>query len=145
MAASEFGLGDDMGRYAIIKNGVVTGIAVSNADFAASQGWVAAPDTVQEGDGYDDGQFTPQEPAVAEPDPVKSISRFQARVALRNAGMLTQVENVVAASDELTQMAWADTVQWNRDSPTINALATQIGLTQPQIDTLFEAASKIEV
>lgn len=44
-------------RYAIIENGTVVNAAEATAEFAAEQGWVAAPDDVQAGWTYD-GQFT---------------------------------------------------------------------------------------
>jgi hypothetical protein len=55
-------------RYAIIENGVVVNVAVADAEFAAAQGWVSCPDTVQIGDTYDGQTFTPAPPApVVEP------------------------------------------------------------------------------
>lgn len=73
------------------------------------------------------------------------ISRFQARAALMQAGLLDQVEAAVAASDDpLIALAWADTTVWPRTSPTIAALADTVGLTGAQIDDLFRAAAQIQ-
>lgn len=51
-------------RYAIIENGVAVNVVVADAEFAATQGWVACPDA---GPGwtYADGVFTA--PVVVEP------------------------------------------------------------------------------
>lgn len=72
------------------------------------------------------------------------VSRFQARAALLQAGLLDQVEQaVVAANDPFITLAWAETLEWRRDSPTLNALASGLGLTGEQIDDLFRTAATI--
>ena len=70
-------------------------------------------------------------------------SRFQAKAALLQAGLLTQIEALMASADPLAQLAWAEAVEFRRDSPTIAALATGAGLTETQIDDLFRAAMTI--
>jgi len=55
-------------RYAIIENGVVVNVAVADAEFAAAQGWVSCPDTVQIRDTYDGQTFTPAPPAPPPPE-----------------------------------------------------------------------------
>jgi hypothetical protein len=72
------------------------------------------------------------------------VSRFQARAALHTAGLLEQVEAAVASAGPLAQMAWADAVEFRRDSPTIAALAAEIGLSSAQIDDLFRTAAQIQ-
>jgi hypothetical protein len=71
-------------------------------------------------------------------------SRFQARAALHQAGLLAQAEEFVAQADTLVQIAWADAIEFRRNSPTINAMAQGLGLTDEQIDDLFRAAMQIE-
>lgn len=86
----------------------------------------------------------PAAPVVEVPDPVPQVvSRFQARAALHQAGLLTAAEAAVAAADTLTQIAWADAQEFRRNSPTIAALAASIGLTETQIDDLFRQAATI--
>lgn len=78
------------------------------------------------------------------PPPVPGVvSRFQARAALHNAGLLAGVEAAVAAADPFTQIAWADATEFRRDSPTIAALAVALGMTGAQLDDLFRAAALI--
>lgn len=78
------------------------------------------------------------------PDPVPTvISRFQARAALMDAGLLADAELAIADADPLTQLAWAEATEWRRDSPTIAALADAIGLTADQVDDLFRTAAQI--
>ena len=83
--------------------------------------------------------------ALVLPAPVpQTVSRFQARAALLQIGKLADAEAVVAQADAITQLAWAEAIEWKRSSPALNGLAEAIGLTQPEIDDLFRAAAEIE-
>ena len=72
------------------------------------------------------------------------VSRFQARAALLAAGLLADVEAAIADAEPLTQLAWAEAVEWKRNSPTIAAIGAALDLTDAQIDDLFRAAAQIE-
>lgn len=74
----------------------------------------------------------------------QEVSRFQARAALMLAGHMPAVAAAIAAADPLAQLAWSDAQVFRRDSPTIAALATAIGMTAAQIDALFIQAAQIE-
>lgn len=77
------------------------------------------------------------------PVPV-TVSRFQARAALLAADLLQAVEAAIAASgNPVAQLAWADAVEFRRDSPTIAAMAAALGLTDAQVDNLFRTAAGI--
>jgi hypothetical protein len=81
---------------------------------------------------------------VVEPVPVPEIvSRFQARAALMDAGLLDAVEAAIDQAGPRERLAWAETVEWNRDSPTIAAIGAALGLTSDQIDDLFRRAASI--
>ena len=71
-------------------------------------------------------------------------SRFQARAALHMAGLLPAVEEFIADADPLVKIAWADAVEFRRTSPTINAMAAGLGMTDEQVDELFRTAMQIE-
>ena len=71
-------------------------------------------------------------------------SRFQAKAALHLAGLLPAVEAAIAQADPLTQMAWAEAVEYSRHSPAILALAGALELTDEQVDDLFRTAMQIE-
>jgi len=90
-------------------------------------------------------RFPPVDPAAALADERARmvVSRFQARAALHAAGLLGMVEAAVAQADPLARIAWADAVEFRRDSPTIAALAGAVGLTETQIDDLFRSAAQI--
>lgn len=72
-------------------------------------------------------------------------SRFQAREALRDAGLFDDAETAIAGTDARTQNAWNEAIEFRRLSPTINAISSAMGLTDEQVDDLFRAASQIEV
>ena len=73
------------------------------------------------------------------------VSRFQARAALSNAGLLSQAETAIAnATDPIVSLAWQDAMEFRRNSPTIQALAPELGLDDAALDQLFEDAAQIE-
>lgn len=73
------------------------------------------------------------------------VSRFQARAALAQRGLLATAEDVVAGADTVTQLAWSEAVEFRRLSPAIMALAPALGLTESDLDDIFRAAAEIEV
>lgn len=74
-----------------------------------------------------------------------NVSPAQARLALHGAGLLTQVEAIVAAADVPTQIAWNNASVIERNSPTVAALSAALGLTDAQLDALFTTAAAIRV
>lgn len=74
------------------------------------------------------------------------VSRFQARAALRQAGLRDQIETIIADpdTDPLVVDAWADAQSFRRMSPTVLALADALGLAETEIDDLFRQADTIE-
>lgn len=90
----------------------------------------------------------PEPPAPA--PPVKyvpqSVTRFQAKAILHLQGLLTNAETIVNSStDPLVKLVWNEALYFERNSPTLNALAEQLQLTSDQLDDLFIAAEQIVV
>lgn len=81
--------------------------------------------------------------AVAVP---QVVSKFQAKAALRGAGLLDQVEQMMAdpAADPLTVLAWTEAQEFRRSSPTVAAMAQALGLDAAALDGLFITAAGIE-
>ena len=75
----------------------------------------------------------------------QSVTRFQAKAALLGAGLLEQVEVYMALPDTpaVTKLAWTETQDFERASPTVAGLAALLGLTAGQVDALFVTASGI--
>jgi hypothetical protein len=88
------------------------------------------------------------EPADAPPVPViTSVEMRQARLALLEQGLLTQVNNAVATMPgELGNKArieWEFSNAVRRDKPLVQVVAASLGLTSQQIDDLFALAATL--
>lgn len=93
--------------------------------------------------------LTPEEEASHLAPPLESnvpdvVSRFQARAALLQAGLLSVAETAIASGDPIQQLAWADAQEFRRASPTVAAIGAALGLSEGDIDDLFIAAAAIE-
>lgn len=85
-------------------------------------------------------------PAPTLPDSVPQvISRFQARAALLQEGLLKEAEALVNQADDLTKLAWAEAVEFKRGSPMVLELGSRLGLTEDDLDTLFRQAAAITI
>jgi hypothetical protein len=83
---------------------------------------------------------------VTPPPPIPStVTRFQALAVLAAGGYLDAVRTYINTLDQnnVQRLAWENAADWERSSPTLNALATMLGLSDAQVDELFIAASKV--
>ena len=88
-----------------------------------------------------DGEVIPYEPPPQPQDPIV-VSASQAKIALYNAGLLEQVKTLVGAHPyEPVRIWYADANQWERGHVYVQALGAELGLTEDDIDALFQAAS----
>lgn len=78
-------------------------------------------------------------------EPTPPVSRFQAREALRMAGLFDAAEAAAQSAGGATLRAWDEALNWQRESPTIAALAGALGLTGAQVDELFAVAAQVQV
>lgn len=76
----------------------------------------------------------------------ESVSRFQARAALFQAGLLETVEMMMKmdSTPMLAKLAWQDAQEFARDSSTVIMMGQALGLTSEQVDNLFRDAVKIK-
>lgn len=90
---------------------------------------------------HPDAPVTPQPPQIPQ-----VVSRFQARAALHLAGLLDDVEAMMALPETpaLAKLAWADAQEFKRNSPSLLSIAGALGLTEQQLDDLFTTAAGIE-
>ena len=74
------------------------------------------------------------------------VSRFQARVALYNFGLLEAVNKMMSdhATPFIAKEAWESAQIFKRNSPTVAAIGAGLKLTEDQIDELFKAALEIQ-
>ena len=85
------------------------------------------------------------EPYVAlPPPPVTQVTAYQAKIQLSRSGLYDSVVTTVNTSDnpEL-KIAWEVATTFERNSPFILALQPELGLTDAQVDDLFQQASQI--
>ena len=127
---------------ALVFQGRVVQIESAEFPVSPSMQWVEADNDTAVGDFYD-GQFL--KPAQTIQSKVRSVSRFQARAALLNAGLLDQVEAMMAAPETptLARLAWADAQEFLRESPTVLSMGAALGLDSAQLDALFAEAATI--
>lgn len=93
---------------------------------------------------WKDGALLPPPAPTAPPvTKVLSVTPKQARIALAQAGILAQVNDMVRAADEVTQITWDYALTINRDDPLIVQMGTSLGLSSDDIDALFLKASLI--
>jgi hypothetical protein len=86
------------------------------------------------------------EPYIAPPPPIPAtVTRFQALAVLAAGGYLDTVRTYINTLDQnnVQRLAWENATDWERTSPTLNALATMLGLSDAQVDELFIAASQV--
>jgi len=84
-------------------------------------------------------------PYVAPPaPPVTQVTAYQAKIQLSRAGLYDSVVTTVNTSDnpEL-KIAWEVATSFERNSQFILALQPELGLTDAQVDDLFQQASQI--
>lgn len=111
---------------------------IADADYAFLFSGVAAGKVID---------WSGMQPVLADAPIVKhvpqSVSRAQAKIALNRAGLLDQVNAIVAAADIETQLAWNEALTFERSSPTVAKLAAALNLSSDQLDALFITAAGI--
>ena len=73
----------------------------------------------------------------------QQVTMRQARLALLNAGLLDDVEVVIAAAGRKAQLEWEYAAVVDRSNPAVAAVQQQEALTDAQIDDLFREAAKL--
>jgi hypothetical protein len=131
-------------NYAIIDNGSVVNVAVSDSPLA--QNWIQS-DTAAIGDLYSNGVFT-KPPVPPAPVPTE-VSNAQAREALIRSGI--SIATVDAAIQEIsdpterevafTQWEYRDKIR--RNASLVVSIAGSLGLSESQVDDLFRTASTL--
>ena len=73
----------------------------------------------------------------------QQVTMRQARLALLSAGLLDDVEMVIAAAGRAAQLEWEYAAVVDRSNPAVAAVQQQESLTDAQIDDLFREAAKL--
>ena len=73
----------------------------------------------------------------------QQVTMRQARLALLGAGLLDDVEMVIAAAGRAEQLEWEYAAVVDRSGPAVAIVQQQKALTDAQIDDLFREAAKL--
>ena len=73
----------------------------------------------------------------------QQVTMRQARLALLSAGLLDDVEVVIAAAGRAAQLEWEYAAMVDRSNPAVAIVQQQQGMTDAQIDDLFREAAKL--
>ncbi len=79
-----------------------------------------------------------ENPTLDTPKTYQPLSAFQVRKVLTQFNLRSQVETAVSQADQATKDAWQYTNDFQRDNPVLTAMATLLGLTDDQLDQMFE-------
>lgn len=83
------------------------------------------------------------DPSTLPPPVPFSITPRQVRLLLLQQNLLADVEAMIMLQDEATKITWQYALEFRRDDPLLNQLATNLNLTQDQIDQFFIQASNL--
>lgn len=70
--------------------------------------------------------------------PIKPLNPAQIRLVLLNNGLLEQVESMIAQSTDAVKIEWEFRTEYRRTNPLLLQMAAALGLTDEQLDTMFE-------
>lgn len=131
-------------RYIDETNTVIEVSAEEGADLGAPDGgFFPVAIFVERG-----GKLEDVEPyAPPAPPPVESVTPWQAREALRLAGLLSAVNAHIDALGDAhaAYVAWHYAERIRRNSPFVESLAPAFGLSEAQLDALFATAAGLSL
>ena len=74
---------------------------------------------------------------------LKPLSPAQVRLVLDQFGLLAQVEAAVALGDKKLKVEWEFRTEFARDNATLLSMATALGMTATQVDSMFEIGATL--
>ncbi len=90
------------------------------------------------------GEFGQIAPFVAPPPVIpKVVSMRQAKLALLQQGLLASVNSVIEQAGEAEKIEWQYATEVKRDNSLVQAIASQLSLTEQQLDELFVLANSL--
>lgn len=73
----------------------------------------------------------------------ESVTPRQVRLVLLQQGLLANVEALIKAGGQATQITWEFATEFKRDNPLLEQLSKNLGLTDAQVDQFFIAAAQL--
>jgi hypothetical protein len=80
---------------------------------------------------------------IPPPPAPQSVTRFQFKEALRQAGKLNQAQGAINSAGAKTGLAWTDAPDIPRGSELVDAVRGALGMTEADMDALFFTAEGI--
>lgn len=119
-----------LGMHCIIRiaDGVFIPEDIRNKDYQDYLDWIDAGNTPQ---------------AADIPVVVPEVTPYQIREAMNQLGLRADVEAAIAAGDQSIKDLWNYAPSFKRDHPKIAEIATSIGKTDADIDSLFALAATL--
>jgi hypothetical protein len=139
-------------RVALVTSNIVVNVIDSLTIPLDSFGYdfAVAHDTASIGDVYINGEFIKPGEGIrlvdvtAAPVSMPEISAFQAKAALAQAGLLDDIETYMTTeADVLTKLRWQEAPTFRRNNTALMQIAADIGITEEQLDQLFEIGKQI--
>lgn len=134
-----------MPKFAVIESGKVANIVKADEPGENMVPWRKG---VVAGASWDGRRFTAPSPDLGSMRAaMPAISMRQCRLALLSAGLLDDVPAAIAAlpspEKEVAEIEWEYAHDIVRTAPLVAALASALGLTAEQVDTLFQEAATL--
>lgn len=125
------------------ENNRIVEIKANNRTFPIAEPlhWVDCPDNCKTDWTYVDGQFI--EPVPLAPVIPTTVSMRQARLALLQVDLLTQVNLAIENGTEADKITWEYATEVNCSDSLVSNMAIALGLTEQQLDDLFILASTL--
>ena len=90
------------------------------------------------------GEFGQITPYVAPPPVIpKVVIMRQVKLALLQQGLLDSVNSVIEQAGDAAKIEWQYATEVKRDNALVTAIATQLSLTEQQLDELFTLAASL--
>ena len=121
-----------------LSDGASIPFANGNRDYEEYNQWLSEGNTPEP-------EFTDEELAqqIEDAKP-KVVTMRQARLALLQSGLLQTVQDAIAnGTDEAMKIEWEYATEVRRDWGSLITLVTQLGITDLQLDDLFQLASTL--
>lgn len=74
---------------------------------------------------------------------IVSVTPLQARRAIRELGLKTQIDAAIAAAGDEAQETWDYALEIRRDDPLLNQIAAGLGLSSSDLDDVFALAATL--
>jgi len=124
-----------------LENNRIAQVAAQDFPIAEPLYWIDCPDNCTTDWTYDGLQFNePEQPVYITPIPT-TVSMRQARLALLQIGLLSDVENAIAQGSQADQITWEYATEVNRSDVLVINMSAALGLSEAQLDALFTLAA----